>query len=338
MAAPGHVTEAQENPMNTNDVALIDDALYAATRAPSVHNTQPWLFVVSPPYLELYLDRERVLSVADPDAREAQLSCGAALLNLTTALRASDRNVVTELLPDPDRPDLLATIRVGGYRLASPELRSLASAINRRATNRRPFYERPVPMTHRRILTGAAAAAGSRLFLLDTPKQLEIFAGLLRRADHLQEEDPAFQSELLGWTTGVRGRTDGVPLSAGGPRPIGGQLLKLRRYHPDSGGEPREFEQEPLVAVLTSPGDAVRNRLAAGQAMQRVLLNATASGLSASFLSQPIEVMHTRTALRNLIGGPHHPQTVLRIGYGHPPAPTPRRPITEVTRFPAATP
>jgi hypothetical protein len=322
--------------MNTTDAALstvIDDALYAATRAPSVHNTQPWLFVVSPPHIELYLDRERVLQVADPDAREAQLSCGAALLNLTIRLRSSDRDVVTDLLPDPDRPDLLATVRVGGYRLASPELRSLASAIDRRATNRRPFYERPIPLTHRRILSDAAQATGSHLILLDTPQQLGIFASLLRRADHVQEEDPAFQSELLGWTTGEAGRADGVPLSAGGPRPIGGQLLKLRRYHSETAGEAREFEQEPLVAVLTSPGDTVLDRLSAGQAVQRVLLNATAAGLSASFLSQPIEIPHIRTAVRNLIGGPHHPQTVLRFGYGHPPAPTPRRPVADVTRY-----
>lgn len=324
--------------MNTNVAALtavIDRALYAATRAPSVHNTQPWLFVVSPPYVELYLDRERVLPVADPEAREAQLSCGAALLNLTIALQASDRVVVADLLPDPDRPDLLARVRVGGYRLASPEVRSLATAIDRRATNRRPFYDRPVPLTHRRILGGAAQAAGARLTFLDTPKQFGTFAGLLRRADHLQEEDPAFQTELLSWTMGEAGRPDGVPLSAGGPRPIGGQLLKLRRFHDTDAGAEREFEQEPLVAVLTSAGDTVLDRVRAGQAMQRVLLSATSSGLSASFLSQPIEVPYIRAALRNLIGGPRHPQTVLRIGFGHPPAPTPRRPVAEVTAYPA---
>jgi nitroreductase len=324
--------------MNHTDTALtavIDDALHAATRAPSVHNTQPWMFVVTPPYIELHLDRDRVLAVADPEAREAQLSCGAALLNLTTALRASDRDVVTDLLPDPDRPDLLAAIRLDGNRPASPGHRSLASAIGRRATNRRPFYDRPVPLTHRHILSAAAQDAGAHLILLDTPKQLDTFAGLLRRADHLQEEDPAFQSELMGWTSGEPGRADGVPRSAGGPRPIGGSLLRLRRFHPEGTGEPREFEQEPLVAVLTSTGDTLLDRLSAGQAMQRVLLSATASGLIASFLSQPIEVPYIRTALRNLIGGPHHPQTVLRIGYGHPSPPTPRRPVADVTRYPA---
>jgi nitroreductase len=327
--------------MSTTDpvlAAAIDRALHAATRAPSVHNTQPWLFVVAPPRIEVHLDRERVLPVADPDAREAQLSCGAALVNLAVALRAADHDVVTDLLPDPARPDLLAVVRVGGYRLASPELRSLATAIDRRATNRRPFHERPVPLTHRRILTAAAGGHGARLVLLDTPKRLETFASLLRRADHLQEEDPAFQAELRYWTTGEPGRRDGVPRTAGGPRPIGGGILTPRRFHDEYGGAAREFEQDPLVAVLLSHGDTDLDRVRAGMAMQHVLLNATSAGLSASFLSQPTEVPYIRTALRDLIGGPGHPQTVLRIGYGHPPAPTPRRPVSEVTRFPAEVP
>lgn len=321
----------------TTDATLhevVDRALYAATRAPSVHNTQPWQFVVAPRHIELHLDRDRVLAVADPDAREAQLSCGAALLNLSIALRAADHGVVTDLLPDPARPDLLAVVRIGGYRLASPELRSLASAIGRRATNRRPFYERPVPMTHRRILTAAAAGEGAHLIMLDTPKTIDTFAGLLRRADHLQEDDPAFQTELREWTTRAAASRDGVPQSAGGPRPIGAMLLKLRRYHDQPAGGDRPFEQQPLVAALISPGDTVQDRLRAGQAMQRVLLNATACGLSASFLSQPIEVPYIRAALRSLLGGRHHPQTVFRIGYGHPAVPTPRRPLADVASFP----
>jgi nitroreductase len=320
--------------VNADDLpSVIERALHAATRAPSVHNTQPWSFVVSPPRIELHLDRTRVLPVADPDAREAQLSCGAALCNLGIALRAADRGVLTDLLPDPGRPDLLATVRVGGHHPASPDIRALAGVIGRRTTNRRPFSERPVTAAHRVALTDAARAAGGHLALLDTPRQVERFAVLLRRADHLQEENPEFQAELAAWTTRRSGRSDGVPHNAGGPRPVGGGMLKLRRFH-DTATE-REFEQEPLVAVVASPGDTVLDRLRAGQVMQRVLLSATASGISASFLSQPIEIPDTRSALRDLIGGPHEPQTVLRLGYGHPSAPTPRRPVAEVARYPA---
>jgi nitroreductase len=321
--------------MSTTGTALssvIEQALRAATRAPSVHNTQPWRFVVAGPLVEVHLDRDRVLPVADPGAREARMSCGAALFNLRVALQAAGRGVVVDLLPDANRPDLLAVVRVTGARPATPEQQNLAAAIERRATNRRPFTERPVPPAHRAMLVHAAKAEHAGLVLLDTPKALDALATLLRRADHLQEEDQGFQRELLAWTEGGPARADGVPRTAGGPRPIGGSLLTPRQFPPKSNVE-RPFEQDPLVAVLATATDDPRDHLHAGLAMQRVLLTATGAGLSTSFLSQPVEVPHTRAALHGLLDGRGHPQTVLRIGYGHPATRTPRRPVSAVTSY-----
>lgn len=319
--------------MSTTDAtlpAVIEQALLAATRAPSVHNTQPWRFVVASPLIEVHLDRERILPVVDPTAREARMSCGAALFNLRLALQAAGRAVVTDLLPDPRQPDLLAVLRMSSARPATPEHRTLAGAVGRRVTNRRPFIDRAVPPPHRHALVRAAETEQARLVLLDTPKSLDTLATLLRRADHLQEEDVAFQRELSAWTESGTDREDGVPRSAGGPRPIGGSLLTLRQYPPESTVE-RPFEQDPLVAMVTTHGDTPMDHLLAGLAMQRVLLTATVVGLSASFLSQPVEVPLTRAALRALLVEPGHPQTVLRIGYGHPAARTPRRPVGAVT-------
>lgn len=50
-----------------------------AVRAPSSHNSQPWLFRVVGDTLELRADRGRRLPVVDPEDRELTISCGAAL-------------------------------------------------------------------------------------------------------------------------------------------------------------------------------------------------------------------------------------------------------------------
>ena len=95
------------------------------------------------------------------------------------------------------------------------------------------------------------------------------------------------------------------------------------------------FESEPAIAVLTSYAFGPYGDVAAGQAMQRVLLTATAEGLAASFLSQLIEVERAREELRRLIGGPRGPQVVLRIGRGWPVSATPRRSVDDLPLVPA---
>jgi nitroreductase len=58
-----------------------------AILAPSGHNTQPWLFMITGDGIELYADRSRALPVVDPDDRELIISCGAALATLQIAMR-----------------------------------------------------------------------------------------------------------------------------------------------------------------------------------------------------------------------------------------------------------
>ncbi len=69
--------------------------------------------------------------------------------------------------------------------------------------------------------------------------------------------------------------------------------------------------------------------------MQRVLLTATAAGLDASFISQPVEVPAVRAELRRLLGGGLWPQIVLRVGRGTPVPWTPRRSLADVLLEPA---
>jgi hypothetical protein len=64
--------------------------------------------------------------------------------------------------------------------------------------------------------------------------------------------------------------------------------------------------------------------------MQRVLLTATADGLTASSLSQLIEIERIREELRMLIHATRPAQVVLRIGGGWPVPAPPRRPVADL--------
>jgi hypothetical protein len=76
------------------------------------------------------------------------------------------------------------------------------------------------------------------------------------------------------------------------------------------------------MALLTSHLVGTVAEVQVGQALQRVLLTATAAGLATSLLRQVVEVPQTREELRRVFGGARPPQAVLRIGW--PGAVTPR--------------
>ena len=309
---------------------VFDQALASAVRAPSPHNTQPWRFVVEGERIEIWLDRDRVLGVADPAAREARLSCGAAAFNLVICLRSNGLASTVRMMPDPAEPDLLVVIKLDGNQVAQPAEQKLAEAVFRRHTNRRPFLDAEVPPVVRAALKSAALQEGGQIEYLDASGRYTTVTSLVRRAESLQENDPAFQAETAHWTGRAVESPDGVPLVATGPPPYSARVVSMRASHANQDLPPREFEQEPLLAALLTRDHGPHAEVRAGMALQRVLLTATAEGLATSFLSQPFETPHTRDALGRIFDGLGQPHTLLRIGYGYPTRMTSRRPLGEV--------
>ncbi|SDP38170.1 Nitroreductase [Nakamurella panacisegetis] len=310
----------------------VESVLQAAIAAPSLHNSQPWLFRCTDRTIELRADPERMLPASDPDRRETLLACGAALLNLRIAIGALGSAVDLRLLPDPADRDLLAILRPEGFARVTPHDQRLARAIRQRHTSRRPFLDEPVPPELCAEMRRAARTEQSWLATV-APAQQSRLRDILAEAHRVQQQDPQFRAEFEAWTARTGDSSDGVPLRSAGIRPAPQDVWTMRDFGTGSAPERRpgkEFESDPLVAVIGSFHDLPLAQLNAGQAMQRVLLTATAGGLASSFMSQVIEVPSARAELRGLLGGALWPQTVLRLGYGSPAPPTPRRRLDEV--------
>ena len=93
--------------------ALVPAVVEAATRAPSVHNTQPWRFVAHDDVVELWDDPGRGLPVLDPVGRARLISCGAALALAEVAAAGLGVSTRTTLLPDDGTPEHLADLQLG---------------------------------------------------------------------------------------------------------------------------------------------------------------------------------------------------------------------------------
>jgi hypothetical protein len=81
--------------------------------------------------------------------------------------------------------------------------------------------------------------------------------------------------------------------------------------------------------VLATARDDPADWLRAGQALQRVLLTATVSGLAASFLYQPIE-LHDMRQSTGWWPWPESPQIILRLGYGPAGDGSPKRRVDDI--------
>lgn len=92
-------------------------------------------------------------------------------------------------------------------------------------------------------------------------------------------------------------------------------------------------ETAPILAVIRTAEEGVRDWLTAGQILQRVLLAAAGAGVQASFFNQPIQVSALRGRVSDLLGEHGFPQVAIGLGYPQRvPEPAPRRPLAEVLR------
>jgi len=312
------------------DVELFRTAVAAAVRAPSVYNVQPWRFALVDGAIEVRIDPYRLLPVADPDRWATRVACGAAITNIELTLAVAGVQAKKLLQPRSGDDLLVATVTADGACAPSPRQQALTAAIARRRSNRRPFSEAPVPADARARIAAAAEAAGGWLVLVDDRTAVANLAAIVRDAEQLLRSDAAYVAEMQAWTSRYHTEQVGIPADAAGIAPAPQDVLAMRDYGGKERAEGRDFEQEPLLAVLGTSRGGRYDDVVAGMALQMVLLTATDAGLAASMLSQPIEIPQARDELRRTLRRQGMPQMIIRLGFGQPTTSSPRRPIDSV--------
>jgi nitroreductase len=317
------------------DRRTIHTVLSLATRAPSIHNSQPWRWRVGAESLHLYADPERHLPNTDPDSRDLLMSCGASLHHAVVALAAMGWQAKVHRFPDPLQPTHLAAIEV--YRHPTSELDVvLAAAIPRRRTDRRHYSSWPVPARDITLMGSRAARAGVMMRRIESlPKLQSIVAQAVWR--HATDQD--YLTELTTWS-GRYASVSGVPAHNTPPSdptsPIPGRLFAgaALAQPPDTEGA----DDNAVVLAFGTEDDSSLARLRAGEATSLVLLTATALGLSSCPVTEPLEIPETREAVRTeVFGASGYPQMMLRVGWApvntDPLPSTPRRPLAEVAAW-----
>jgi nitroreductase len=298
-----------------------------AIRAPSIHNTQPWRFELNGGVLDIRADRERQLRVADPDGHSLMISCGALLALTVLALRVEGWVVEVARFPRPDDPDLLAQLR--GVVRADPlqsDIDHLAASQQRRS-ERRPFGVGQPPQDVVDRLVRASASPGVYAFFPRRAEQGVALAVAVSYADRFQRRDADYLAEMARWTREDDHHADGVPASAvphvpaHEPRHTDVPLRDFEVGVPGGQLIDSEVDEHPALAVVFTNSDQQVDRIKAGEAMMRLMIEAEMAGLSSCPLSQAVDMVAFRVRLQTLMDWPDYPQIMLRLG--NPPAAAP---------------
>ena len=286
----------------------------AATRAPSVHNSQPWRWRYDGRHLDLHADWSRQLRRGDPAGRDLEISCGAALHHVVMAAVAAGWGTHVIRMPDrlddthlahlsfhPERPGVMAQL--------------LHEAIFARHTDRRSPGPEPVSQKHLETLASAGGHEGAKVTVLRTQEARLLLRDLRQLSVILQHDDEGYLEEFRRWTHS--NRRDGVPDSS---------VLSARRARGrfDLGtrfpvGTLRDASDPtgpgaPSWLVVSTTSDDTLSHLRAGEALSAMLLKATLLDLAVVPYTQTLEVEVTRERVaERLLHGRGCPQLVLRV-------------------------
>lgn len=315
----------------------IKELLEYTRLAPSVHNAQPWRFIVHENTISLAVAPERMLGAGDPTGRESWISFGICLEALLQAAAGLGMETEITQIHDVTLDGVIATIQITSN--SSEKQSATLQALKDRHTHRDKMESTAIPSG---LIENCEQVVkdleGVKVFFMQDKPSISQVANLTFKAMSLALTSPEFRHELYhfvhyNWSrarTGMHGYTQGE----GALGSILGKLsiklgigLGTKARH----DQQRVDDASALVFIGTN-GDVPSFWFRAGRAYLRVALEITKSGLAQGTLAAPIEAPGFHEDIEKILDTSMRLQTMLRIGKpAHAVRSSPRLEVDELT-------
>lgn len=298
------------------------EILSYATRAPSTHNSQPWLFKISLSAVEVFYDPALFLPQADSESRDLYISMGCMFENLV--LTASSFGYQAEILIlINENEHKVATVNFKAiYVPMSSKDEPLFKTIPLRVNARGIFEPKLVSNEIRTVLLGDASVfkqVGVDLSLIEDKDKINKVALLTEQAMHLAYKSVAFRKEMYHWMNsnlskkkqGLPGYSLKMPLVVSLIIPI-----LIRFFNIGSILGKKNFESlssAPLLSIISSP-NTKESWIQVGRLAERLMLRAQSLGLQTSIYVGSIEMGELYKEVQDIAGTKERPQFLFAIG------------------------
>ncbi|MBM3272874.1 hypothetical protein FJY94_06455 [Candidatus Kaiserbacteria bacterium] len=268
--------------------------LRLACTAPSGDNVQPWRFAWDGETLTIL----NVPGIHNPfldfDERGSYIAHGALLENLSIAAQHEGWEAHIMLFPDASAPDVVAHV---SFTPAAPTTDPLFDALTVRATNRRPYETRPLASDEKAALLGSVREEGVKLRIIEDRAKIQTLAHASSRAEVVILDDARiaehFFSGLVWSQKEERHVRAGFFVDTMELNPVQRFVFWLatkprimrflrRKGLPDfiANEDTKLYAACSAFGALLIPDERKEHFIAAGRAMQRAWLTATAHGLA----------------------------------------------------------
>ncbi len=298
------------------------EILTLATRAPSTHNSQPWLFKITDNVIEVYYNPDLFLPQADSEGRDLFISMGCMLENLSLA--ASNLGFKAEIVISID--DSLHKVAVIALNNISVPIslkdKLLFDTILTRVNARGIFESNLVSNDIQTALLGEVVnfkQFSIDLTLVEDKEKIKNVALLTQRAMLLAYKSIAFRKEMYHWMNsnlsskkqGLPGYSLKMPLVVSLIIPILIRFFNVGRILGKKNLE--SLSSAPLISVISGP-NTKETWINVGRLAERLMLRAQSQGLQTSIYVGSIEMGDLYREVQQVVNTKDRPQFMFAIG------------------------
>ena len=293
-------------------------------RAPSTHNTQPWLFKRAGNKVLVLIDVTRKLAHADRSERDMYLSIGCLLKNIEIAGKYF--GILEDIHINEAEGEHIATLTFREPRGQEGELLSLLLAIDRRYNARGKMLSLSA-IAHAQIVNTEKDDGVNVTFISDSGG-MHTLGSLTKIGIEEFHHNQKFRNEFSRWMhgnfsktrSGIHGYSVYMPTIISYILPTLIRFVDLGKYL----GKLNEqgIASAPLAGVICTNDDSKKSWVNAGRTVESLALSAFSIGASASFFAAPIEDATCREKLRVLCHTDSLPQFLVVFGVPEKKLPT----------------